>query len=194
MFCREFYSRQVYAFFVLFFGGKKCARANFYTFRMSGNLYSNTCFFYTVIISCDSPTLGLGYFFSYHQEVDLDFVDYASPWLISSLANLCLPHGLRRYGSLLEHRPAIQLQGFIKSFTTSPLSILMLSPGTEYFTMKRKQLPAREAKQAQYGARLRDCRERDLPESKENTEKAWRRLWYCVAALLASTSPQYHQT
>ena len=35
MFCREFYSQRVYAFFVLFFLGKKCARANFYTFRMS---------------------------------------------------------------------------------------------------------------------------------------------------------------
>ena len=38
MFCREFYSRRDYAFFVLFFGGKKCARANFYTFRMSVTL------------------------------------------------------------------------------------------------------------------------------------------------------------
>ena len=37
MFCREFYSRRVYAFFVLFFLGKKCARANFYTFRMSAD-------------------------------------------------------------------------------------------------------------------------------------------------------------
>ena len=27
----------IYAFFVLFFGGKKCARAYFYTFRMSGS-------------------------------------------------------------------------------------------------------------------------------------------------------------
>ena len=32
----EFYSRRVNAFFVLFFLGKKCACANFYTFRMSG--------------------------------------------------------------------------------------------------------------------------------------------------------------
>jgi len=35
VFCREFYSRRVYAFFVLFFWGKKCVRAIFYTFRMS---------------------------------------------------------------------------------------------------------------------------------------------------------------
>ena len=35
VFCREFYSRRVYAFFVLSFLGKKCVRANFYTFRMS---------------------------------------------------------------------------------------------------------------------------------------------------------------
>ena len=35
MFCREFYIQRVYAFFVLFIWGKKCARANFYTFRMS---------------------------------------------------------------------------------------------------------------------------------------------------------------
>ena len=44
MFCREFYSRRVYAFFVLFFGGKKCACANFYTFRMSDYQVLNHCF------------------------------------------------------------------------------------------------------------------------------------------------------
>ena len=40
MFCREFYSRRVYAFFVLFFGGKKCACAIFYTIRMSDSMQS----------------------------------------------------------------------------------------------------------------------------------------------------------
>ena len=35
VFCREFYCRWGYAFFVLIFFGKKRARANFYTFCMS---------------------------------------------------------------------------------------------------------------------------------------------------------------
>ena len=49
VFCREIYSRLVYAFSVLFFLGKKCARANFYTFIMSGfvgtfQLFMKKCF------------------------------------------------------------------------------------------------------------------------------------------------------
>ena len=57
VFCREFYSRRVYAFFVLFFvlffGGKKCARANFYTFRMSEYFQSKNLLSWNL---CDRPT------------------------------------------------------------------------------------------------------------------------------------------